>query len=139
MTLDKCFRKELWRVIEESKKGTNFNSQKQFDNLHTILKKNYSIDDIEMLLQEFNCVVNEYIGSKEFKELFKVNGGFIQESKDAVYLDFASWLVGQGIEIYDRFFKKGNEVVVDYIRDNKINSENYEYECLMYAFFNMNA
>jgi hypothetical protein len=130
----KNYRKTLWKLIEESKKGTNFNPVKQTKKLYDILNERYSIDDIEMLLQEFSSIINEYIGGKDFDKLHMSEGGIINGADDGFYVDFASWLVGQGKKLHDDYKKQGNKAILDYIEKNNITKEQYQYECIMYAF-----
>ena len=139
MILDAKLRKILWELIEESKKDTDFNSEKQEDKLYVLLNENYKRDDIEMLLQEFTCIMNEYIGSKDFESLHWSKGGIINGADDCFYLDFASWLVGQGKELYDDYFKRGAIAILTYVINNGITREQFEYECMMNAFFNYEA
>lgn len=133
------YRGVLWVLIQESKKGTNFDPAKQEENLYILLNEKYSRDDIEMLLQEFTTIMNEYIGSKDFEKLHMSNGGVVNGADDTFYLDFASWLVGQGVILYNDYMERGNKAVLDYIKHNNITREQYEYECMMNAFFNYEA
>ena len=130
------YRGMLWVLIEKSKKDTNFDSAKQEDKLYNLLNEKYSRDDIEMLLQEFTSIMNEYIGGKDFEKLHLSNGGIVNGGDDRFYLDFASWLVGQGMILYQDYMERGSKAVLEYIKRHKISREQFEYECMMNAFFN---
>ena len=130
------YRGMLWVLIQESKKDTNFDSAKQEDKLYNLLNEKYSRDDIEMLLQEFTSIMNEYIGGKDFEKLHLSNGGIVNGGDDRFYLDFASWLVGQGMILYQDYMESGSKAVLEYIKRHKISREQFEYECMMNAFFN---
>lgn len=130
------YRSMLWVLIEKSKKDTNFNPAKQEEKLYNLLNEKYSRDDIEMLLQEFTTIMNEYIGSKDFEKLHISNGGIVNGGDDTFYLDFASWLVGQGVILYQDYMNRGSKAVLEYIERNNISREQFEYECIMNAFFN---
>jgi hypothetical protein len=133
------YRGMLWVLIQESKKGTNFDPAKQEEKLYNLLNEKYSKDDIEMLLQEFATIMNEYIGSRDFEQLHKSNGGIVYGGYDTFYLDFASWLVGQGVILYQDYMEHGSKAVLEYIKHNNITREQFEYECMMNAFFNYEA
>ena len=130
------YRGMLWVLIQESKKGTNFDPAKQEEKLYNLLNEKYSRDDIEMLLQEFTSIMNEYIGGKDFEKLHISNGGVVNGADDTFYLDFASWLVGQGMILYQDYMNRGSKAVLEYIKRHKISREQFEYECMMNAFFN---
>jgi len=130
------YRGMLWVLIQESKKDTNFDPAKQEEKLYNLLNEKYSRDDIEMLLQEFTSIMNEYIGGKDFEKLHISNGGVVNGADDTFYLDFASWLVGQGMILYQDYMNRGSKAVLEYIKRHKISREQFEYECMMNAFFN---
>jgi hypothetical protein len=130
--LDKKLREKLWVLIEESKKNANFKSAKQCENLCKLLNENCKIrDTMDWLMMEFSEIMNEFISDKEFKLLYKENMGFVNKDKD---LDFISWVVLQGKELYDDYFTRGFIAIHLYISDNKIDVSDYEYESMMDAF-----
>ncbi|MBY6838730.1 DUF4240 domain-containing protein [Clostridium botulinum] len=132
----KNYRETVWKIIDESKEGVKYNPEKQKEKLYCILNKRYTRDNIEMLLQEFSTIMNEYIGGKDFDLLHKSNGGIVNRGDDCFYIDFASWLVGQGRELYEDYLKRGITAILVYIANNEFEHKHYEYECMMNAFFN---
>lgn len=130
----KNIREELWGIIKESRKDTQFNSALQEDKLHTILEERYSREDIDLLSSEFHKIQREYIKSKDYDLFHWSNGGIVSGGDDCFYSDFASWLVGQGKEVYEDYFKRGIVAVLVYIINNNISRKDFEHECLEYAF-----
>jgi hypothetical protein len=130
----KNIREELWNIIEESKKGIQFRTAWQEDELRTILEERYSRENIDLLSDEFHKIQKEYIDSKDYDLLHWSNGGIVSGGDDCFYSDFTSWLVGQGKEVYEDYFKRGILAVLVYIIDNKIEQDDFQHECLEYAF-----
>lgn len=124
-----------WDIIEKSKRGCNFNSDAQFDNLFNLLK-----DRDKKFIQDFErewCLEQgKYIGGEceEFNKLHISNGGIVDTGDDGFYMDFGNWLFTQGKELWQSFIEKGHKVVIDYIVENDIQEEEYTYECMAYVF-----
>lgn len=116
-----------WDIIEESKRGTNFNSEIQYQNLFNLLK-----DKDEGFIRDFNNEwKSECLGDKyRFEALRSILGGHC----DTFYILFGSWLFVQGKDLWDSYIKNGHKVVMDYIESNNISKSNYSYECMFYVF-----
>jgi len=49
-------------------------------------------------------------------------------------MDFASWVIAQGEELYEDFMENGHSVVLNYIKENNIPKSDYMFECMEYVF-----
>lgn len=85
---------------------------------------NQAMDDIRSLLYE----------DEVFKGFHQSYGGIVDGSDDTLYMDFASWFVGRGIEPMLQFLETGVQPMLDYIKIYQVPESEYQYESLMYAF-----
>lgn len=126
----KEIRKQLFEIIEKSKQGANFNSEKQFSKLELIVR-NLPKETVELLFDEW-CEIRKEYGVEEkgeFEKLHTYNGG-----DDRFYGNFGAWVIAQGEELLSNFKKYGYEAIIEYILSNEISEYNYTYECMEYAF-----
>lgn len=128
--------KLLWQIIEESKQNKAFLSSKvQFKNLEIILSR-YDENTNKELSVEFYKLWEKLRLTDEFKLLHEEDGGIVSDdySYEQFYMDFGSWIIVQGQELYISFFTKGHESVLSYIDENGVTENDYMYESMMYAF-----
>lgn len=131
----KEIRKQLFEIIEKSKKGTNFDSEKQFSRLELIIK-NLPKKNVERLFDEW-CEIRKEYGieeKEEFEKLHVSNGGIVDGGDDRFYGNFGAWVIAQGEELLSNFKKYGYKAIIEYILSNEISEYNYTYECMEYAF-----
>ncbi|OSA95778.1 UNVERIFIED_ORG: hypothetical protein B2H93_04975 [Clostridium botulinum] len=131
----KELRKQLFKIIEKSKEGTNFDSEKQFSKLQ-LMVRNLPKETVELLFDEWCEIRKEYrVEEKgEFERLHISNGGIVNGSDDRFYGNFGAWVIAQGEELLSNFKKYGCEAIIEYILSNEISEYNYTYECMEYAF-----
>lgn len=128
--------KLLWQIIEESKQNKAFLSSKvQFKNLEIILSR-YDENTNKELSVEFYKLWEKLRLTDEFELLHEEDGGIVSDdySYEQFYMDFGSWIIVQGQELYISFFTKGHESVLSYIDENGVTENDYMYESMMYAF-----
>jgi len=134
METEIAMKQVYWDIIEQSKQGTNFDSEKQFHNLFELLK-----DRDEKFIRDFNDewsgISHSYIVSDrdEYDKLHVSNGGIV-DGNDTFYMDFGAWLVSQGEKLFKRYLKYGYQEVINYIKMNDIKEVDYTYECMDYVF-----
>ena len=126
--------KTLWQIIKDSKEENRYTkSRKQYENLHNILSK-LPQKEVSKLRDEWADKSNEITNNEEFEKLHRDNGGIISSGDDGFYMDFASWVMAQGEELYEEFMKNGHSVVLNYIKENNIPKSDYMFECMEYVF-----
>lgn len=122
----------LWDIIEKSKFGTS-NCEEQYNKLVKLI--NELPDSCVLKLRNiWDKISLGYTRDYEFEKLHISNGGVVDGGDDTFYMDFGSWLVVQGEELYKDFKNKGYKAVIDYIRVNNIDRNEYTFECMVYAF-----
>lgn len=124
---------ELWKIIERSKLLTNFDSEKQYNNLYDIIQS-YSDKDRESIGYDWRSICAAITSHPSFGLLHYINGGIVNEGDDGFFMDFGNWVVAQGKELCSEFMKNGSDVIIKYIKDNKISEQDYTYECFAYVF-----
>ena len=126
--------KTLWKIIKDSKDENKYTkSKKQYENLHNILSKLPQIE-VSKLRDEWADKSNEMTSNEEFNKLHYDDGGIITSGDDGFYMDFASWVIAQGEELYEDFMENGHSVVLNYIKENNIPKSDYMFECMEYVF-----
>ncbi|MNV39761.1 hypothetical protein D3C71_1313510 [compost metagenome] len=53
---------------------------------------------------------------------------------DGFYMDFASWVIAQGEELFDNINKEGSNTILSYINKYNISEGDYTFECMLYVF-----
>jgi len=126
--------KTLWQIIKDSKEGNKYTeSKKQYKNLHSILSK-LPQKEVSKLRDDWSDLSFKMTNNDEFEKLHRDNGGIITSGDDGFYMDFASWLMAQGEELYEDFMKNGHSMVLNYIKENNIPKSDYMFECMEYVF-----
>ena len=126
--------KTLWQVIKDSKEENKYTkSKKQYENLHNILSK-LPQKEVSKLRDEWADKSNKMTNNDEFEKLHRDNGGIIISGDDGFYMDFASWVMAQGEELYEDFMRNGHKVILNYIKENNVSKSNYMFECMEYVF-----
>jgi len=126
--------KTLWQIIKESKEENKYTeSKKQYENLHNILSK-LPQKEVSKLRNDWSDLSFKMISNDEFEKLHRGNGGIINSGDDGFYMDFASWIMAQGEELYKDFMENGHSVVLNYIKENNILKSDYMFECMEYVF-----
>lgn len=126
-------RELLWNIIEESKENKPYvGSEKQYENLKNILSR-YDSNTINTLHDTWDGICKE-LKDDEFEKLHVQDGGIVDTGDDGFDMDFANWVIAQGKALFDAFKTEGHEVVLDYIKKNKISEDDYTYECMVYVF-----
>jgi len=126
--------KTLWKIIKDSKDENKYTkSKKQYENLHNILSK-LPQKEVSKLRDEWADKSNEMTSNEEFNKLHYDDGGIITSGDDGFYMDFASWVIAQGEELYEDFMENGHSVVLNYIKENNIPKSDYMFECMEYVF-----
>lgn len=126
--------KTLWKVVAESKAGqVVLDSSTQYKNLKAVLSK-MDKKEVKEAYDAWSAIRSDWYDNKEFNLLHGNDGGFVHAGDDGFYMDFASWLIAQGEELYNEFQKRGHVAVIDYVDKHKIGRDDYLYECMVYAF-----
>ncbi|WP_028592325.1 DUF4240 domain-containing protein [Paenibacillus massiliensis] len=128
--------KLLWEIIEDSKQNKAFlKSEVQFETLKRRLSQ-YGEQTNKELMDEFHKLWEKLRLSDEFERLHEEEGGIISDdwSYEQFYMDFGSWIVAQGKDLYYMFFREGHEAVLSYIEERGVTEEDYMFESMMYAF-----
>ncbi|PGR83662.1 DUF4240 domain-containing protein [Bacillus cereus] len=126
--------KTLWKVIAESKAGeVVLDSGTQYKNLKNVLAK-MDKKEVREAYDAWSKIRSEWYDSDEFNLLHAGNGGFVNGGDDGFYMDFASWLIAQGEELYNEFQKRGHQAVIEYVDKHQIGENDYRFECMVYAF-----
>lgn len=130
-----------WDIIEQSKQGCNFNSEKQYKNLFELLK-----DKNERFIRDFQDEWGKDLGKcirENIDDLSKIHVKNhlwegspygILEGYDNDFEWFCDWFFAQGKELWDLYNKNGYKVIIDYIKTNDISDSNYTYESMYYVF-----
>ncbi|MBD7970364.1 DUF4240 domain-containing protein [Paenibacillus gallinarum] len=125
--------KLLWQIIEESKEGKEYClPDKQFLNLSRILM-GYDKDTI-LSLEKLWIEKLESFKVPEFDLLHSSKGGIVNAGDDGFYLDFRSWLLGQGYDLYQNFIVRKHVAVLEYVAKNQVHKNDLRFESLWYAF-----
>lgn len=124
--------KTMWETIKESRTVENITSSQQYSNLTEIYSK---IDDENILkiADEWFSAQKSLIDNSEFSKLHEENGGIVEGGDDTFYEDFACWVIAQGEELLNSFNENGHKIIIDYIKENKINGEEYTFENMKYS------
>jgi len=123
----------FWEIIDKSKSSAEHSARKQYDALLGLLLK-YDAETIDKLAEIHYKYEQGYCLNPEFELLHAQNGGFVDTGDDGFYMDFNSWLVAQGRELYDAFQSEGAEAVKRYVRQNDIGPWDYCFENMLYAY-----
>jgi len=124
----------LWEVLKEAKKGEDYVSSTQlYSNFQSVLA-NMNKETIKTVYFEFQLKKSEITNSLEFENLHVSHGGIVNGGDDAFYMDFGSWLLAQGEDLYTEFKEKGHTAVLDYIKKYNVCVDDYRFECMIYAF-----
>lgn len=126
--------KMLWAVIKQSKANHAYLEAKtQYKNLVGILS-GYDVDTIIGLDDVWSERLRELKDYQEFEKLHVQDGGIVSTGDDGFYMDFASWVLAQGEELFESFKQQGNKAIIDYIKSHNIGDDDYTFECMSYAF-----
>lgn len=124
---------KIWSIIEETKVNNQFtDSENHSYNLIERLSK-FSNSEINEFEEQWRKIYSSIMGD-EFEKLHINNGGIVSSGDDGFYMDFANWLIAQGVDLYKKFKENGHTAVLDYIKENDISKSNYMYESMIYCF-----
>ena len=123
----------FWKINGQAKREGDGSSPKQFRSLKAILDgyDDATIEALGAIEREYRSA---YQGNPEYDLMHWSRGGFIQTGDDGFYMDFGSWLVAQGKDLFDAFQEEGREAIIRYIRENGFTEEDYHYESMCYAY-----
>jgi hypothetical protein len=123
----------LWKIVEQSKVDTNFDSKKQYSNLVSILSQ-LPLDKVKQIEDEWNSVCNKIINNQFYLKLHMQEGGIVEGGDDTFFVDFPNWIVAQGEKLFNNFKNTNHYAIINYIKKHKITDKDYTYECFVYAF-----
>ena len=127
--LDELF----WNINEQAKREGEGSSFRQFKSLKAILEQH---DDktVEALGDIERNYRRAYQRNPEYDLLHWGRGGFVNAGDDGFYMDFGSWLVAQGKDLFDAFQKEGHKAVSRYVREGGFDEGDYRFESMCYAY-----
>ena len=126
--------KSIWEIIEKSKSGKEYlSSDEQYLKLIDILST-YDKDDVRQMYIEWSNNTEIVIRNEEFDKLHASKGGIVYSGDDGFYMDFGSWVIAQGKELFDDFQLNGATAILDYILKYDVSNEDFMFECMSYAF-----
>lgn len=127
--LDKLF----WEINNKAKREGEGSSRLQLESLKAILGR-CSKDAVEALGDIERGYRRAYQDNPEYDLMHACRGGFVRTGDDGFYIDFGSWLVAQGKELFDAFQKEGRKAVERYIGENGFCEGDYCFESMCYAY-----
>lgn len=123
----------FWQLNKQAKENSNGSAKEQYDNLVALLS-GLNIETVERLEEVELKYRTQYQNNPEYDLMHLSNGGFVQAGDDGFYMDFGSWLLSQGRELFDKFESEGHEAVELYIKQNHISPKDYLFESMCYAY-----
>ena len=112
----------FWKTIQESKESSASKPETQHEKLTAILKTMNKDELLGFARNWYQCHQNAYRWDL-WAVAYMVDGGCSDDS----FMDFRSWLIGQGKEVYEAIMKDPNAIV------NIPDSELFFYEELGYV------
>lgn len=110
--------KAIWKVIEESKAGKPYvDNEEQYDNMVKIFSK-LDEEERKKLSVEWDEIMKELVDD-EFKKMSIENGEVIKSIED-LNIDFTSWVLVQGEELFKQFKNEGQQAIIDYMRKHHV-------------------
>lgn len=126
--------KTVWDIIEETKDGKPYvGSEEQYENLERVLSQ-MDRKMVSRIGEEWRKKTRELINNENYYKLHYNHGGIVDRGDDGFYMDFGNWVIAQGEELFQQFKKEGHEAILDYIKKNNVPCEDYNFECMIYAF-----
>lgn len=126
----------FWEINDEAKAEGKGNARLQFESLKATLSK-YDDAAVEALGEVERRYRSLYQSNPEYELLHLSHGGFVNSGDDGFYMDFGSWLVAQGKELFDAFQKEGHAAVERYVRKGGFGEEDYLFESMCYAYYRL--
>lgn len=127
--LDELF----WSINEQAKREGEGSSFRQFKSLKAILEQ-YDDVTVEALGDIERSYRRAFQRNPEYDLLHARKGGFVRSGDDGFYMDFGSWLVAQGKDLFDDFQQEGHEAVVRYVCEGGFDEDDYRFESMCYAY-----
>ena len=123
----------FWSINEQAKREGEGSSFRQFKSLKAILEQ-YDDATVEALGDIERGYRRAYQSNPEYDFMHVRHGGFIRAGDDGFFMDFGSWLVAQGKDLFGTFQKEGRWAIGRYIKENRFTEEDYLYESMCYAY-----